>query len=112
MTKSPVVRVALVVATAWLLAACAAGPNNVAEIDAPHIAGFWLGLWHGLISPITFLISLFTREVNIDEVHNNGNWYDFGFMIGVSTAFSGVARSGGAARRSRPSRAGRRTRRE
>jgi hypothetical protein len=34
------------------------------------LAGFWLGLWQGLISPITFLISLFTSEVNIYEVQN------------------------------------------
>ena len=33
-------------------------------------AGFWLGLWQGLISLITFLISLFTSEVNIYEVQN------------------------------------------
>ena len=49
----------------------------------------WLGLWQGSISPITFLISLFTSEVNIYEVQNNGNWYDFGFMLGVSMAFGG-----------------------
>jgi hypothetical protein len=47
-----------------------------------------LGLWQGLISPITFIVSLFTTKVNIYEVHNNGNWYDFGFMLGVAAAFS------------------------
>ena len=69
----------------------------------PHIAGFWLGLWHGLISPITFLVSLFTSNVNIYDVHNNGDWYNFGFMLGVCTAFSGAARAGptGAAGRAR-----------
>lgn len=74
MTRSRLVRAALIVAAALALAACAAGPNNVAHVDAPHIAGFWLGLWHGVISPITFLITLFTDGVNIYDVHNNGNW--------------------------------------
>jgi len=37
------------------------------------VAGFWLGLWHGLIAPITFVISLFSDNVNFYEVHNNGN---------------------------------------
>jgi hypothetical protein len=97
-------RTALVLAVGLVLAACAAGPNNVAEVNAASIAGFWLGLWHGLISPITFLVSLFNDQVNIYEVHNNGNWYNFGFMIGVSAAFSGAARSGTAARPSRRSR--------
>jgi len=54
-------------------------------------AGFWLGLLQGFISPITFLISLFTSAVNIYEVQNNGNWYDFGFMLGVAAAFGGGA---------------------
>jgi len=59
-------------------------------------AGFWLGLWQGFISPITFLISLFTSAVNIYEVQNNGNWYDFGFMLGVAAAFGGGAGGGSA----------------
>lgn len=86
------------VAALLVLAGCAAGPNNVAPVGADDLAGFWLGLWHGLISPITFLISLFNSDVNIYEVHNNGNWYNFGFMLGVSTVFSGAAGTGTAAR--------------
>ena len=68
-----------------LLGACAAGPNPAAT-GGPDAAGFWLGLWQGLISPITFIVSLFNDQVNIYEVHNNGNWYDFGFMLGVRSS--------------------------
>ena len=71
-----------------LVAGCAAGPNPEAGQGADQ-AGFWLGLWQGLISPITFLVSLFDDQVNIYEVNNNGNWYDFGFMLGVSLVFGG-----------------------
>jgi hypothetical protein len=53
------------------------------------VAGFFLGLWHGIISPVTFVISLFTDGVNIYEVHNNGNWYDFGFVLGAGILFGG-----------------------
>jgi hypothetical protein len=77
------------------LSACAAGPNAMVD-TGPDPAGFWLGLWQGMISPITFLISLFTPEVNIYEVQNNGNWYDFGFMLGVVIAFGGGAGGGSA----------------
>jgi hypothetical protein len=77
------------------LSACAAGPNAMVD-TGPDPAGFWLGLWQGVISPITFLISLFTPEVNIYEVQNNGNWYDFGFMLGVVIAFGGGAGGGSA----------------
>jgi hypothetical protein len=76
-----------------LLAGCAAGPNDTPTPPGTEEAGFWLGLWQGAISPITFLISLFNSDVNIYEVHNNGNWYNFGFMLGVSAAFSGAAGS-------------------
>jgi len=106
MPTSRAMQAAVLVATALVLVACAAGPNNVAHVDAPHIAGFWLGLWHGVISPITFLISLFNSDVNIYDVHNNGNWYNFGFILGVSAAFSGAARSSSAARPRRRSRPG------
>jgi hypothetical protein len=62
------------------LSACTAGPNHQVITTGPEgtVAGFWLGLWHGIIAPVAFVISLFTDDVNIYEVHNNGNWYDFG----------------------------------
>ena len=62
------------------------GPNELVD-TGPDAAGFWLGSWQGLISPITFIVSLFTTNVNIYEVQNNGNWYDFGFVLGVACAF-------------------------
>ena len=51
-------------------------------------AGFLAGLWHGIIAPITFIISLFAREVSIYETNNNGRWYEFGFMLGIG-AYAG-----------------------
>jgi|SRR3989344_3789320 len=62
---------------------CAAGRNELA--GQPDSAGFLLGLWHGLILGITFVISLFTDSVSLYEVHNNGAWYNFGFLLGVSS---------------------------
>ena len=67
------------------LTACAAGPNP--ELGSPPALGFFAGLWHGIISPVTFLISLFTDDVSIYEVHNDGNWYDFGFVLGAGILF-------------------------
>lgn len=90
----------LVVLAALTLSGCAAGPNT-ASVAGPDAAGFWLGLWHGLISPVTFVVSLFSDGVGIYEVRNNGGWYDVGFVLGISTAFGGTGRGGGAARRRR-----------
>lgn len=81
-----------------LLTACAAGANPSATQSAPS-AGFWLGLWHGLIAPVTFVISLFTDQVNMYEVRNNGNWYDFGFVFGLLVSFGGPASSSAAVSR-------------
>jgi len=70
---------------------CAPGPN-AAEKSADskgRIAGFWLGIWHGLISPVTFIISLFSKTVRLYEVHNNGGWYNFGFVLGAGLFLSG-----------------------
>ena len=74
-----------------VVSACAPGPNPMLDTppDGGDVAGFWAGLWHGIISPITFLISLFTADVNIYEVHNDGNWYDFGFVLGAGILFGG-----------------------
>jgi len=75
---------------AMVLVACTAGPNpEVGAAADGDVAGFWLGLWHGFIAPITFFISLFTDNVSIYEVHNSGNWYDFGFVFGAGLLFSG-----------------------
>lgn len=73
-----------VLGMALLLAACSAGVNQAVDVPGPdkEIAGFWTGIWHGIIAPITFLISLFSDNVNVYEVHNSGNWYDFGFVAG------------------------------
>ncbi len=70
-----------------LLTACAPGANP--EVGGGDPAGFILGLWHGFISPVTFIISLFTDNVNLYEVQNNGNWYDFGFVLGAGILFGG-----------------------
>ena len=45
--------------------------------------GFWHGLWHGIIFPIAWLVSLFDQSTAIYAIYNNGGWYDFGFFIGV-----------------------------
>lgn len=70
---------------------CAPGPNDLVNTadNEGKIAGFWLGLWHGLIAPITFIISIFTKNVHLYEVHNNGLWYNFGFVLGAGLFLSG-----------------------
>ena len=83
-----------IIATVVVLVAvsgCAPGPNQLT--DSPDgegkVAGFWKGLWHGFIVLFTFIISLFSDGVRIYEVHNNGGWYNFGYLLGVMMFFGG-----------------------
>ena len=86
--------------TLIVLSGCAAGPNEL--VDSPNregnVAGFWLGLWHGIIAPVTFIISLFSDNVHMYETHNNGNWYNFGYLLGLAIILGG---GGSASKRSR-----------
>jgi hypothetical protein len=93
----PLVLVVVVV----VLAACAAGPNPQAGTTGGTdvVAGFWFGLWHGVIAPVTFVISLFNDEIGIYEVHNAGAWYDFGFVLGLGFVIGGGSSGARGARR-------------
>ena len=85
--------VLLLIGATFVLAACTAGPNGQegAAGSNDEVAGFLLGLWHGVIAPVTFVISLFTDNISFYEVNNNGNWYDFGFVLGAGILFGGGA---------------------
>ena len=80
------------------LTACAPGPNKMQDSIGPRdtVAGFWHGVWQGFIAPFVFVISLFKSGMNIYEVHNNGAWYNFGYLFGLACFFGG---SGNRARR-------------
>lgn len=48
-----------------------------------HTYGFWGGVWHGMISQFAFIGSLFSNDIAIYAVNNNGAWYNFGFVGGL-----------------------------
>ncbi len=81
----------LLILTVVILGGCVAGPNTLVNVpnEDGTIAGFWLGLWHGIIAPVTFVISLFSDAVHVYEVHNNGSWYTFGFLLGIVSIWGG-----------------------
>jgi hypothetical protein len=72
-----------------ILAGCAPGPNRSNGTASEHgrVAGFWLGLWQGSIAPVVFVVSLFKSDLGIYEVHNNGSWYNFGYLFGLACFF-------------------------
>jgi len=55
--------------------------------DEPY--GFFFGIWHGMIAPVSFVLSVFLDEVALYAVNNTGGWYDFGFVLGAGILFGG-----------------------
>ena len=76
------------------------GPNP--EVDKPaenkHVAGLGTGLWHGLISPVTLIMSFFNPEIQMYDVFNTGSLYNLGFLLGVAIIFLLLGFSGGRSR--------------
>ena len=82
------------------LGAWRAGSNPFVSVpdENGRVAGFWLGVWHGVIAPVTAIRSLFSQDVHVFEVHNSGNGYIFGFLLGV-LLWAGGGRAGGPRRK-------------
>jgi hypothetical protein len=89
--KSSLAVVVLIVVLLNALAGCAPSANQFKGTadQQGRVAGFWLGLWHGFIAPFVFLVSLFKPNLNIYEAHNNGAWYNFGYLFGLMCFFGG-----------------------
>lgn len=69
-----------------VLSSCAAGD---AQFSQGNPAGFWSGLWHGIIAFISLVIHMFNESVSVYEINNTGGWYDFGFLLGVIFVWGG-----------------------
>ena len=72
----------------FLMTGCASS-IPVDQCIENDLYGFWGGLWHGIIAPISFILSLFMDEVAMYAVNNTGSWYDFGFVLGAGILFGG-----------------------
>lgn len=82
----------LVTVTAFCLltlAACASQPYLPVE-GAP---GFLHGLLHGFIAWFALAGHIFDHNIRIYAYPNNGGWYDFGFLLGVSVWGGGAGAS-------------------
>jgi len=60
-------------------------------VNPPY--GFWAGLWHGLVAPISFIGSLFSDKIAMYAINNNGGWYNFGFVLGAGILFGGGSKA-------------------
>jgi hypothetical protein len=81
-------RILLVCAIVLTLAGCFPGTGHYQQSDP---AGFFSGVWHGWIAPLTLILGIFDNTIRIYEPFNTGWWYDLGFYIAVIGGFGGIA---------------------
>ncbi len=46
-------------------------------------AGFFAGIWHGLLAPWSLIARWLIENVSMYATANTGWWYDLGFLLGV-----------------------------
>ena len=73
-------------AALFLLSGCI--PQNH---DASDPAGFFWGIWHGLILTFTLIGRLFTDTTMIFAEYNTGWPYTLGFLIGLGSTGGGIS---------------------
>ena len=76
----------LLAAILILASGCVPGQDRYTSDDP---AGFFSGIWHGWIAPITLIWGLF-GDVRIYEPVNSGWWYDLGFYMAIVGGFGGL----------------------
>jgi len=59
--------------------------------EADDLAGFFFGVWHGWIAPVSLVMGFFNSSISIYEIHNTGWWYDFGFYMAIISGFGGLS---------------------
>lgn len=90
MKKRIIIVCILVLSVSLILTGCIPDDGTYTEENP---AGFFWGIWHGWIAPISLIVGLFKDNIRIYETVNTGWWYDFGFYIAVISGFGGLSLS-------------------
>lgn len=75
----------LVLIVTWMIA------YGLPSADEATSAGFFAGLVHGALAPVTLVASLVHDSYEMYQCDNVGFWYDFAFLWGVRIASSSAA---------------------
>jgi len=82
----------LAISVTMLLTTGCADVTLVTEcVAGAHTYGFWGGLWHGLVLPFSFFGQLFSDNIAMYAVANNGGFYNFGFWLGACVFGAGTS---------------------
>jgi len=78
----------IVIGLVFLVTSCLPGSLEMTS-DKP--AGFFKGIWHGWLAPVSLIAHFFNPEIRIYETYNTGWWYDFGFYMAIVGGFGGLS---------------------
>lgn len=78
----------LILVVLLLLVGCVPGDGRNTS-DNP--AGFFWGIWHGWMAPISLVVGLVDKDIRVYEIFNRGWSYDFGFYISIISGFGGIS---------------------
>lgn len=84
---------AIILMSLVFFASSCADATNVETCLPGDPYGFFGGLWHGFIAFFSWIGSLFSDDIAIYAVNNNGGWYDFGFVLGSGILGFGASKS-------------------
>lgn len=86
-------RAVLFLFTCFLFWGCADVQPHITPCLEGHQYGFWGGLWHGMIAPFAWIGGLFSKDIAVWAVNNNGGWYTFGFVLGIGGLTSSASKA-------------------
>ncbi|SFO55360.1 hypothetical protein SAMN04488519_10871 [Algoriphagus ornithinivorans] len=86
--KKKLINTLIVLGLILILSSCAESLPLDDCLDSENY-GFFGGLWHGIIAPISFVLSIFFDDIAMYAVNNSGGWYDLGFVLGAGILFGG-----------------------
>lgn len=86
--KKKLILTIILITTAAFLVSCVPGDGSHSPSDP---AGFFSGIWHGWIAPVSLIGELFNNKIRVYEINNTGWWYDLGFYTAIISGFGGLS---------------------
>ncbi len=54
-------------------------------------SGFFMGVWHGWIAPLSLIVGFFNEHTRVYDPNNTGWWYDFGVYMAIISGVGGLS---------------------
>ena len=85
-----VLKIVIIILFVSFLIACLPGDG---KRTSENPAGFFSGIWHGWVAPLSLVFGIFNGNIRVYEVNNTGWWYDLGFYMAIISGFGGISLS-------------------